>query len=144
MGSNSSGKLFSCQNFQKSLKLFESLLRLLKRIYKMLSEISFSPNLFMICTGWPVKHGRVFLVPFYKWLVHCTLLNMCPVDKSLLTVTHGHVELFTLYKNIILFIIAISRTICYCTALRNYNRTAFEEKTSWTALRWYIGMETAF
>ena len=25
-------------------------------------------------TGLPVKHGRVILVPFKKWLVQCTLL----------------------------------------------------------------------
>ena len=30
------------------------------------------------------------------------------------------------------------------TALRNHNRTVFEEMTSWTALTWYIGMKTEF
>ena len=50
-------------------------------------------------TGWPVKHGRVFLVPCKKWLVQCTLLHTCTLDKSLLKGTrkHGHVKLVTLY-----------------------------------------------
>ena len=30
------------------------------------------------------------------------------------------------------------------TALRNHNRTVFEEMTSLKALTWYIGMKTAF
>ena len=36
-------------------------------------------------TGRPVNHGRVFLVPSKKWLVQCTLLYMCTLDKSLLS-----------------------------------------------------------
>ena len=30
------------------------------------------------------------------------------------------------------------------TALRNHDRTVFEEMTSWRALLWYIGMKLAF
>ena len=30
------------------------------------------PNI--LCTGWTVKHGRMFLVPCKTWLVQCTLL----------------------------------------------------------------------
>ena len=32
---------------------------------------------------------------------------------------------------------------CLCTALRNHNRTGFDEMSFWTALTWYIGMKTA-
>ena len=36
-------------------------------------------------TGWPVKHGRVFLVPWKKWLFQCTCEQWCKLDKSVYT-----------------------------------------------------------
>ena len=36
-------------------------------------------------TGWPVKLGRVFLVPCKKWLVQYTLVQKHTLDKSLFT-----------------------------------------------------------
>ena len=41
-------------------------------------------SFYLLYTGWPVKHGRVFLIPCKKLLVQCTLLNMCTLDKSLI------------------------------------------------------------
>ena len=33
-------------------------------------------------TEWPVKHGRVFLVHWKKWLVQCTRLQWHTLDKT--------------------------------------------------------------
>ena len=47
----------------------------------------------MPLTGWPVIHGRVFMVPFRTWLVQCTLLytlNKVPEQ-------HDHVYLVGFY-----------------------------------------------
>ena len=33
-------------------------------------------------TGWPVIHGRVFLVLCTKWLVQCTLLYKCTLENQ--------------------------------------------------------------
>ena len=38
-----------------------------------------------LCTGWPVNKGRVFLVPWKKWLVQCTHVQWRTLDKSLYT-----------------------------------------------------------
>ena len=52
----------------------------------------------IFCTGWPVKHGRVFMVPLKK-SVRCTLLYTCTLDKShfhKVPEKHCHVLLVTL------------------------------------------------
>ena len=38
-------------------------------------------------TGWPVKHGREFLVPRIKWLVLCTRVLKRKLDKDFLQCT---------------------------------------------------------
>ena len=61
------------------------------------------PNI-MVYTGWPVIHGRLFLVPCKKWLVHCQMYA-CFVEsldiKSLrykVPEIHGDVYLVGLYS----------------------------------------------
>ena len=54
----------------------------------------FNPSIYLlnncllskICrfTGWPIKHGREFLVSRKKWLFLCMLLYTCTLDKSLI------------------------------------------------------------
>ena len=51
-------------------------------------------------TGWPVKHGRIYLVPCKKWLVQCTLLYTCTLDSLLLTRYQIHQKLVTLYDTL--------------------------------------------
>ena len=46
-------------------------------------------------TGWPVKHGRVFLQYLWKkWLVQCVLLYTCTQDKPLFTRYQKHTAMF--------------------------------------------------
>ena len=46
----------------------------------------------MYITGWPVKHGREFLVPCIKWL-HCTMY-MCSLENSLFTRYKKHTAMY--------------------------------------------------
>ena len=42
------------------------------------------------------KNGRVFLVPYEKWLIHCTLQYTCTLDKSIFTGFQKHTVLYNL------------------------------------------------
>ena len=42
-----------------------------------------NPMMLPLYRAWPVNYGRVFMVPCIKWLVQCTLLCTCTLDKYL-------------------------------------------------------------
>ena len=63
------------------------------------TKITFTWHLYVfyqssLPTVWPVKQGRVFLVPCKKGLVQCTLLYKCTLDKSLFTRYQKHMAMF--------------------------------------------------
>ena len=47
-------------------------------------------NFFTGVIGWPVKSGRVFLVPCKKWFVQCTIANTGQATFHKVTEKHGH------------------------------------------------------
>ena len=70
--------------------------------YQLWGEITFLDTaLEALHTGWPVIHGHVFLLPYKKWLVQCTVAYTGQVTFYKVREKHGHVYLVKLYKKII-------------------------------------------